>query len=296
MINNNSFNIELLYVFVKVCELKSINKSSGSLLMTQPAISKKIKQLETYYGKQLFIRSSQGMELTSVGHKLYIEAQHFINKFEQITYLISENTIQISDIKVGSLDSISSYMYPSFFANFLSDLKQVVITNRIFDLIQPFNEKRLDLILIDSEFKEDFTGDVKEIRLFSEPYYLVYSQDNTIMKNLFDTSTVNAADLAYLKIIMYPKYCPIHQKIIQIYQQLKIPLPKIIEIDYSESTIAMISNSDYVTILPMSIALNKVTQNIGTLTMTQLDDNFTRHVSLFAHNTEILHLVHNRLN
>ncbi len=36
-----SLNIDLLYVFTTVAELKSINKSSDVLLLSQPAISKK---------------------------------------------------------------------------------------------------------------------------------------------------------------------------------------------------------------------------------------------------------------
>ena len=47
-----SLNIDLLYVFTTVAELKSINKSSDVLLLSQPAISKKIKQLEDYFGKK----------------------------------------------------------------------------------------------------------------------------------------------------------------------------------------------------------------------------------------------------
>ena len=48
MIGNDALNLELLYIFVKVSELKSINQSSAYLSLTQPAISKKIKQLEEY--------------------------------------------------------------------------------------------------------------------------------------------------------------------------------------------------------------------------------------------------------
>ncbi len=115
------------------------------------------------------------------------------------------------------------------------------------------------------------------------------------MKLFSEFSSIKATDLHHLRIIMYPKYCPIHQRVIQIYEQLNIPLPEIVEIDYSESTIAMISKSDFVTILPKSLAINKVTQNINTLTMKPLDDNFIRHVSVFSHSEEILHLVHDLL-
>ncbi|MDI6651033.1 LysR family transcriptional regulator [Leuconostoc suionicum] len=293
MINDNSFNIELLYIFVQVSKSKSINQSSSILMMTQPDISKKIKQLECYYGKQLFIRKSTGMEQTTAGRKLYLEAQRLIQQFEQIQTIMTENTIHIKDLSIGCLDSISSNVYSSFFIDSLSNFKHVTITNRIIDLIKPFNNGKLDAILLDSEFKNKFTEKFSEILLFEEPYYLVYSKNNTLMNKL--SNRINPTDLSSLNLLMYPKYCPIHQRIIQIYHEIKITPPKIIEIDYSESTITMVSHSDYVTILPKSLAISKVCQN-NNLFLKKLDNNFTRSVSLFARNKETLHLVHNLLS
>ncbi|MGG0921640.1 LysR substrate-binding domain-containing protein [Leuconostoc suionicum] len=293
MINDNSFNIELLYMFVQVSKSKSINQSSSILMMTQPDISKKIKQLECYYGKQLFIRKSTGMEQTTAGRKLYLEAQRLIQQFEQIQTIMTENTIHIKDLSIGCLDSISSNVYSSFFIDSLSNFKHVTITNRIIDLIKPFNNGKLDAILLDSEFKNKFTEKFSEILLFEEPYYLVYSKNNTLMNKL--SNRINPTDLSSLNLLMYPKYCPIHQRIIQIYHEIKITPPKIIEIDYSESTITMVSHSDYVTILPKSLAISKVCQN-NNLFLKKLDNNFTRSVSLFARNKETLHLVHNLLS
>ncbi|MGB2540650.1 LysR substrate-binding domain-containing protein [Leuconostoc suionicum] len=281
MINDNSFNIELLYIFVQVSKSKSINQSSSILMMTQPDISKKIKQLECYYGKQLFIRKSTGMEQTTAGRKLYLEAQRLIQQFEQIQTIMTENTIHIKDLSIGCLDSISSNVYSSFFIDSLSNFKHVTITNRIIDLIKPFNNGKLDAILLDSEFKNKFTEKFSEILLFEEPYYLVYSKNNTLMNKL--SNRINPTDLSSLNLLMYPKYCPIHQRIIQIYHEIKITPPKIIEIDYSESTITMVSHSDYVTILPKSLAISKVCQN-NNLFLKKLDNNFTRR--------ELLHPCH----
>ncbi|MGB2577794.1 LysR family transcriptional regulator substrate-binding protein, partial [Leuconostoc suionicum] len=230
-------------------------------------------QLECYYGKQLFIRKSTGMEQTTAGRKLYLEAQRLIQQFEQIQTIMTENTIHIKDLSIGCLDSISSNVYSSFFIDSLSNFKHVTITNRIIDLIKPFNNGKLDAILLDSEFKNKFTEKFSEILLFEEPYYLVYSKNNTLMNKL--SNRINPTDLSSLNLLMYPKYCPIHQRIIQIYHEIKITPPKIIEIDYSESTITMVSHSDYVTILPKSLAISKVCQN-NNLFLKKLDNNFTR--------------------
>ena len=54
-------NIETLTTFITVCDCGSINKASESLLISQPAISKKITHLEELVNHQLLTRTSQGV-------------------------------------------------------------------------------------------------------------------------------------------------------------------------------------------------------------------------------------------
>lgn len=86
----DSINIDLLYVFITVSELKSINKSSDVLLLSQPAISKKIKQLEEYFGQKLLIRSSKGVSFTPEGEIFYQKAKKIIREFDSLHYLKNE--------------------------------------------------------------------------------------------------------------------------------------------------------------------------------------------------------------
>ncbi|WP_309109319.1 LysR family transcriptional regulator [Bombilactobacillus bombi] len=282
-------------MLIAVADLKSINKASSILMQTQPAISKKIKNLENYYGKQLFIRSSTGMELTLDGQKIYLEAQKIIDQFEKLrNNIIEDNNINMKNLKIGTLDSISSYMYPSFFAISISNFKKINITNKIFDLIVPFNNKKLDAILMDTAFKKEILGKFEEIKLFEEPYCLVFSSKNPDIARIKENS-ISANNIKKLNIIMYPKYCPIHKRIVQIYNELNITAPKIIEVDYSESTISIVSRSNYVTILPKSLAVNKVTLAPTKLAMKQLDNTFRRKVSLFARDNRVLNYVYNSL-
>ena len=181
----DSINIDLLYVFVTVSELKSINKSSDVLLLSQPAISKKIKQLEEYFGQKLLIRSSKGVSLTSEGEIFYQKAKKIIREFDSLHYLKNEQDYNsFNSLRIGSLDSISSFKYPNFFINALSTVKEVVLTNKISDLIEPFNNGNLDVILMDSQFKNTLTCDFDEEVLYEEPYYIVYSKNNQNLFNL----------------------------------------------------------------------------------------------------------------
>lgn len=63
-----------------VAETGSIQEASRILHLTQPALSKAIKELESSVGATLFVRSSKGVQLTPFGQRLVSHAR-----------LISEN-------------------------------------------------------------------------------------------------------------------------------------------------------------------------------------------------------------
>lgn len=58
-------DIENMLAFVTVAELKSISAAASSMNHLQSNMTAKIKKIESHYQKQLFIRSSRGMELGS---------------------------------------------------------------------------------------------------------------------------------------------------------------------------------------------------------------------------------------
>jgi len=59
-----------LRALVTVAETGSIQEASRLLHVTQPALSKTIKELETSVGATLFVRSSKGIRLTPYGQRL----------------------------------------------------------------------------------------------------------------------------------------------------------------------------------------------------------------------------------
>ncbi|PNE40362.1 LysR family transcriptional regulator [Streptomyces noursei] len=60
----------LLRYFVAVAEDGSLTHAAQRLFVSQPALTKQIKQLETQLGVLLFTRSRTGMALTAAGHAL----------------------------------------------------------------------------------------------------------------------------------------------------------------------------------------------------------------------------------
>lgn len=274
----DSINLDLLTVFTVVAESKSINKSSESLLLSQPAISKKIKQLEDFSNAQLLIRSSKGVTLTPEGEVLYQKAKKILKEFSSLHNLGTVKTF--NDLNIGSLDSVASSKFPKFFVDSLSKVNRTVLTNKISELVEPFNDGNLDVIIMDSLLREKLIRDYEEVFLFKEPCVAVFSNKNNKM-DLYE-NTLSMDELQNYELLMYPKYCPIHQHFVHSYKQLGVTLPTIFEVDYSESTIAFVANSDFLTILPKSLALTKVTNSVLNLSMKELEHTFTRNVSVFS--------------
>lgn len=81
-------DIELYKIFYTTALLGSMTKTAKQLFMGQPAVSKAIKAIEETLGVTLFVRSPQGLVLTSEGMVLF---EHISQAMEQIK--IAEDSV-----------------------------------------------------------------------------------------------------------------------------------------------------------------------------------------------------------
>lgn len=290
-----SLNIDLLYVFTTVAELKSINKSSDVLLLSQPAISKKIKQLEDYFGKKLFIRSPRGMALTPAGELFYSQSKKVLHDFNSLYHLENDQPCsKFSKLHIGALDSIASLLYSGFFIEALSKAEQVVLTNKVTDLINDFNLGNLDVIFMDEYFENELTTNFEKYFLQAEPYYVLFSKNNVQLSKI-KSPCLAAQELQKFDLLLYPDYCPIHIRIKQIFQQNHLSFPTIYEADYNESTASLVSCSELVTILPKSLALNKLENPTMQLAAKELMVPDLRRTAVFSNGKIPLNFIVNKL-
>lgn len=76
-------DLRTLRYFVAVAEERHFGRAAVRLHMTQPPLSRAIKQLETDVGAVLLHRSSAGVTLTAAGSALYDEARALLRQAEQ---------------------------------------------------------------------------------------------------------------------------------------------------------------------------------------------------------------------
>lgn len=71
-------DIRVLQYFLAVAQEGSITKAAASLHMTQPPLSRQLKELETEVGKVLFIRGNKNIVLTEEGKLLQKRAEQIL--------------------------------------------------------------------------------------------------------------------------------------------------------------------------------------------------------------------------
>jgi LysR family transcriptional regulator, cyn operon transcriptional activator len=103
-------NMELYRSFYFIAKNGSISKAAGQMYITQPAVSRSLKQLEDGLGCVLFSRTPKGVKLTQEGQILY-------QYIERVFGFISDAEKKMTDIKnlssgeirIGASDTICKY-------------------------------------------------------------------------------------------------------------------------------------------------------------------------------------------
>ena len=96
------FRMEIyqLKVFLEVARCLSFTEAADTLSLTQPAVSAKIKSLETALGTPLFQRLGRRIVLTQAGEYLWEEGS-------QLVELEARLVAEIEDIKQGKFSSLT---------------------------------------------------------------------------------------------------------------------------------------------------------------------------------------------
>lgn len=92
IIEVKQMELRVLQYFLAVAKEESISGAANSLHLSQPTLSRQLKDLETELNKQLFIRGSRKVTLTDEGRILKKRAQEIVSLVDK-----TENEIAVSD-------------------------------------------------------------------------------------------------------------------------------------------------------------------------------------------------------
>lgn len=143
-------NLELYRIFYAVAQMKNITKAGEILNISQPAVTKHIKNLEDQLGSPLFIRTKKGVVLNEYGEKIFLKIKRALILLDEAEKEISEHKgTDKGTIRVGISTSLTRKyllkhiekfhkLYPNIVININTDPANALIKqlkNGIIDLI-----------------------------------------------------------------------------------------------------------------------------------------------------------------
>jgi len=112
-------NLNQLKVFHVAAREGSFTKAAEILCLTQPGISKYIKDLEEYYGVRLFDRLGKRVALTQAGEILYRRTDSIFGMIEQVKVELDElQGLDRGALTVGSSITLGVYVLPEILGRF----------------------------------------------------------------------------------------------------------------------------------------------------------------------------------
>jgi LysR family transcriptional regulator, carnitine catabolism transcriptional activator len=127
--NYTDLSLRQLQTFVTVARLGSFTRAAHLLHLSQPALTKQIRQLEETLGVRLFDRNTRTVELTGIGKELAPHVDQLLREFDAVvanTKGLAEKSRGV--VRIAALPSISSTILPRAIARFKEVYPGISIT------------------------------------------------------------------------------------------------------------------------------------------------------------------------
>ena len=111
--------IRNLEYFLEVARTKSFTKAAQNLFITQPTISRMIKNLEDELEVELFERLGKGAELTDAGQTILFQAQNIVTSVRSLSGDLSDvMQLKKGQINIGLPLMIGANFFPRVVGEF----------------------------------------------------------------------------------------------------------------------------------------------------------------------------------
>ncbi|ASY59433.1 MULTISPECIES: pca operon transcription factor PcaQ [Sinorhizobium] len=140
-----------LQTFVEVARQKSVVKAADLLNVTQPAVTKTIRELEEVLGVSVFERDGRGIKITRYGEVFLRHAGAALTALRQgLDSVSQERSGDGPPIRVGALPTVSTRIMPRAIALFLEEKTNArlkIVTGENAVLLEQLRVGDLDLVV-----------------------------------------------------------------------------------------------------------------------------------------------------
>lgn len=162
-----NINFELYRIFYVAATAGNITKASQLLNISQPAVTKQIKNLEAQLGGDLFIRTKRGVILTENGKEIYNYIKQGMNCFNRAEMQFSNlKQLETGVIKVGVSTTLARLFLMDYLDKFHKEYPNIAIqvfTDPSRIMRNMLKDGTIDLLVAKEEICEDDDLEIQRI-------------------------------------------------------------------------------------------------------------------------------------
>lgn len=157
-------DFELYRIFVAVADEENITRASEKLNISQPAITKQIKNLENQLSIKVFERKSKGVALTNEGKKIYEKLKNPIEELNKIDAQIGKEKV----INIGTHNHMGGLIFGKAINQYTLKYPNVnlnLICEEIDELLKKLKSKEIDIVFAKKYDNEEVPKGLKFIKI-----------------------------------------------------------------------------------------------------------------------------------
>ncbi len=196
-----------LRYFVAVGEKLHFGRAAEHLHMSQPPLTRQIKQLENELGAALFIRNNRRVELTAVGQRFLAETKPLLAQFDSLKHHVSETAAgRLGKLAIGFISVADYHVLPSLLREFQSRYPNVNLNLReaTTDLqIDALRSGEIDIGIV----LAPLTDPSLQFRpLFQEELVAVLPASDNENRGPSHAKAISVRELAEQPFVMFPRH------------------------------------------------------------------------------------------
>lgn len=227
-----------------VAEVKNLTKAAENLYLSQSALSHQLKEIETFFDTQIFIRHSKQMLLTDAGKTILAAGENILKELELVKQRIKIlNDEESGEIRVTTECYTSYHWLSKFMKDFKSDYPEVVVrinADATFKTVTSLLNNEIDIGILE----ENTNSKLQYYPLFNDEFYALVSEDH----DWAGRKTVRQENFAEESYIMYNIPCEESTIYSMLFKERR---PKeLYKIGLTEAIVEMVKAGIGVTVLP----------------------------------------------
>lgn len=248
---SRKIRLRQLRCFVTVARMKSFVVAADKLGLTQPAISRSVRELEQILGHDLFDRSTRGAELTDQGRSFMDAAEAALLQIWQGTKAVVGDLGVGEAVRIGALPNVCSQFLPKIVASFKADypaVRVVISPGTNAQLLSGLRLGETDLVIGRLSTSDDMRGLVFEA-LYDEPLVFVVRPSHALVGR-----PATLQEVAEHPLVLPPEGTIIRQEAARYFAKHGLgALTNIVETTSSDFQRAYVAATDSIAVIPRGV-------------------------------------------